>query len=393
MSIKKRVALAVFLTAFTFGLNITGIVPVLADLSERYAEQGSSAMQMLQTLPYLLLMAGSLIVGRLALRIPEKRLLIAGLIVVGITGCLPFLLDGYGVLFFSRLLIGFGFGIISPLNTAVIAKHIPEEDRAGYLGLHVVGMGIGSMMGNLAGGFLAGIESRYFFLVYAAAFVSAAGVLFLLPKRGDAPSEQSADDASGAGSRGHVSGTAWLLSFYSFLHTVFITAYGTNIGLFIMQDLGGGSSITGAAAAVNAACAMAMGASFGLISKVFGRKMLPVSVLLAAAGFGSLLVLHGMPGVILGSALCGASLSSFMAECSYRISVAEKPEMVAGASGIFSVIGGLGGLISPIVLGAGTQILPGGNVPANQFILCVAGMALLLGIVLVTGRTKTVAAN
>lgn len=393
MSAKKRVAVAVFLTAFTFGLNITGIVPVLADLSEKYSEQGSSAMQMLQTLPYLLLMAGSLIVGRLALRISEKRLIIAGLFVVGVTGCLPFLLDGYGVLFASRLLIGLGFGIISPLNTAVIAKHIPEKERAGYLGLHVVGMGIGSMMGNLAGGFLAGIESRFFFLVYAAAFISAAGVLFLLPEKGSASAQSESGNLREVGSKGHVSGTTWLLSFYSFLHTVFITAYGTNIGLFILKDLGGGSGITGAAAAVNAAFAMATGASFGLVSKLVGRKMLPVSVLLAAAGFGALLLIHGMPGVILGSALCGASLSSFMAECSYRISVAEEPHMVASASGIFSVIGGLGGLISPIVLGAGTMILPGGNVPANQFLLCTAGMAVLLGIVLLMGNTGKEAAK
>ena len=47
-----KIALSVFLTAFAFGLNITGISPVLGVLNTKYHAYGTSMVQMLQTLPY-----------------------------------------------------------------------------------------------------------------------------------------------------------------------------------------------------------------------------------------------------------------------------------------------------------------------------------------------------
>ena len=58
-----KIALSVFLTAFAFGLNITGISPVLGVLNTKYHAYGTSMVQMLQTLPYLFIMVGSFSIG------------------------------------------------------------------------------------------------------------------------------------------------------------------------------------------------------------------------------------------------------------------------------------------------------------------------------------------
>lgn len=42
-----KIALSVFLTAFAFGLNITGISPVLGVLNTKYHAYGTSMVQML----------------------------------------------------------------------------------------------------------------------------------------------------------------------------------------------------------------------------------------------------------------------------------------------------------------------------------------------------------
>lgn len=70
----KKVALSVFMIAFAFGLNITGIMPVLGVLNENYQSQGTSAVQLLQTIPYVLLIIGSLLIGWLTTRLSKKRL-------------------------------------------------------------------------------------------------------------------------------------------------------------------------------------------------------------------------------------------------------------------------------------------------------------------------------
>ena len=85
-----KIAVSIFLTAFAFGLNITGITPVLGILNEKYQEYGTSMVQLLQTLPYLLIMIGSLAVGWLTTKISKKKIIVMGLVIIGVCGVLPF---------------------------------------------------------------------------------------------------------------------------------------------------------------------------------------------------------------------------------------------------------------------------------------------------------------
>ena len=164
MSRERKTAISVFLIAFAFGLNITGISPILGVLNEKYQQYGTSTVQLLQTLPYLLLMCGSLLIGWWTTKVSKKKIVLLGLLLVGGCGVIPFFTDSFLILFLSRLFIGFGFGIVSPLNTAIIAEVFEEKDRAAYMGLHVVGMGVGTMVGNMLGGFLSGMGYRYFYI-------------------------------------------------------------------------------------------------------------------------------------------------------------------------------------------------------------------------------------
>ena len=74
MEKKKRVAASVILIAFAFGLNITGVTPVLGTLSEKYGEFGTSTVQLLQTIPYLLIMLGSFMIGWLTTKFTKKKM-------------------------------------------------------------------------------------------------------------------------------------------------------------------------------------------------------------------------------------------------------------------------------------------------------------------------------
>ena len=177
MDKKKRVAASVILIAFAFGLNITGVTPVLGTLSEKYGEYGTSTVQLLQTVPYLLIMVGSFMIGWLTTKFTKKKIVMCGLLIIGVCGVIPFFTENFYVLFATRVLIGFGFGIVGPLNTAIITDFFPPEERAGYMGLHVLGMGIGAMVGNVLGGALAGFGYQTFYLVYGIALISMAAVI------------------------------------------------------------------------------------------------------------------------------------------------------------------------------------------------------------------------
>lgn len=377
---KIKAAVSIFLIAFAFGLNITGISPILGVLNEKYSEYGTSMVQLLQTLPYLLLMLGSLLIGWWTTKASKKKIVLLGLLIIGFCGIVPFFSEQFWVLFLSRLLIGFGFGIMGPMNTAIISELFEEQERAGYMGLHVVGMGVGTMAGNLLGGILSGIGFRYFYLAYLIAFISWGAVQFLLEETPPVKTEKA--------SAMKLNTKVYALSFSSFAHTLFINAYSMNVGIYILQNITEDTTVTGAVTTVNAIFALLCGASFAKISGLLKHYTVAGSIFSAAAGYGALLALPGMAGVYIASALCGVSLSCFMAGASMQISVSVEPNAVAKASGVFSIIGGIGGLIAPAVLGNTASILLGENSAVNQFRVAFFGM-LMLGILVLTAAMRS----
>ncbi len=377
---KIKAAVSIFLIAFAFGLNITGISPILGVLNEKYSEYGTSMVQLLQTLPYLLLMLGSLLIGWWTTKASKKKIVLLGLLIIGFCGIVPFFSEQFWVLFLSRLLIGFGFGIMGPMNTAIISELFEEQERAGYMGLHVVGMGVGTMAGNLLGGILSGIGFRYFYLAYLIAFISWGAVQFLLEETPPVKTEKA--------SAMKLNTKVYALSFSSFAHTLFINAYSMNVGIYILQNMTEDTTVTGAVTTVNAIFALLCGASFAKISGLLKYYTVAGSIFSAAAGYGALLALPGMAGVYIASALCGVSLSCFMAGASMQISVSVEPNAVAKASGVFSIIGGIGGLIAPAVLGNTASILLGENSAVNQFRVAFFGM-LMLGVLVLIAAMRS----
>ncbi len=368
MDKKKRVAASVILIAFAFGLNITGVTPVLGTLSEKYAEYGTSTVQLLQTVQYLLIIAGSFMIGWLTTKFTKKRIVMFGLFVIGVCGMIPFFTENFYVLFATRVLIGFGFGIVGPLNTAIITDFFPPEERAGYMGLHVLGMGIGAMVGNVLGGALAGFGYQTFYLVYGIALISMAAVAVLLIETPPTAMEK--------GRKMKMNAEVYIISFASLLHTLFINAYNTNIGIYILNEVTENPTVPGMATGINSAAALVVGLLFGRISKMFGNYTMPVSIFTAAAGYAGLLLIPGMPGVIIASVCCGISLSCFMASGSYLISVSVEPDAVAKASGVFSIIGGIGGLVAPVVMSNTASFITGADTATGQFTVAFGGMIL-----------------
>jgi MFS family permease len=365
----RKTAFAIFLIAFGFGLNITGITPILGVLNTLYGERGTSAIQLLQTLPYALLMVGSLMVDRLVTIWSKKAIARAGLLIIGICGVIPFFYENYYLLFISRVLIGFGFGITSPMNTAMVAEFFEPEERAGYMGLHVVGMGVGAITGNFLGGMMTIFGYSYFYLVYFVAIISALAIQILLPKMTRTKVMQTRNMK--------LNKTVYLVSAVSFVHTLFIMTYSTNVAIYIMEKISRNAAMAGFAMVINAVFALLVGATFGKISKMLKQYTLPLSIFMAAAGYAIILLLPGMAGVFMASACCGASLSCFMAHCSYLVSVSVESEAVAKASGFFAVIGGIGGLVSPVLLETLSKGVFGSSTTANRFLLSGAGMAVL----------------
>ena len=370
MDSKIKIKVSVFSVAFALGLNIAGVAPVLGVLSEVFKNQGSNSVQMLQTVPYFLLMVVSIIVGWLVTKISKKDLLLSGLLIVAFVGSAPFILSSFSFIMFSRLLVGLGFGIISPLNTAVISEFFEGNERAGMMGLHVAGMGIGALVINITGGIIGNIGYNYYFLIHLIAFLAAIIVLFQLPK--------TKPDSVNSSEKLELNRKVYELSITSFFHTIFITAFLTNIGIHVLNNINGNAGLTGIITAVNAGFALIIGLNFRRISSLLKSNTLPIAISLAAIGYFIISIFpNNLLVIFICSALCGASLSCFMAQASFMISTSVSNVSIALANGVFAMIGGLGGLLSPIVLNKIAEKVFGKASTNSVFLICAIGMTIL----------------
>jgi Na+/melibiose symporter-like transporter len=75
-----------------------------------------------------------------------------------------------------------------------------------------------------------------------------------------------------------------------------------------------------------------------------------------------------------------------MACCSFLISITVTQDKVAGAGGMFSIFGSIGGFIAPFVL-SGIATVLGGNTVRNQFVAGMCGMVLLAVIMFFVTRS------
>lgn len=368
----KNIKISVFSIAFVLGLNLAGVAPILGLLDKAFKEEGPNAIQTLQTVPYFLLMVASIFVGWLVTKISKKKLVLGGFILIAFIGTSPFIVDNFSFMMVSRFLIGFGFGIISPLNTAIISEFFQGEDRAALMGLHVTGMGIGAMCINIIGGMLGSMGYQKFFLLNLIAIIAFLIVITQLPETGVEVSKDKKD------SKVKLNRMVFDLSITSFFHTLFITAYMTNIGIHISQNLNGSSAITGVVTAFTDVFALIVGITFAKISSLLKEKTLPFSIIIAGVGYLSLVVFsNNMIGIFFASACLGISLSCFMAQSAYMISMSVSQIAVALASGVFGLIGGVGGLLSPIILNGIAKSIFGKVSTNNIFLICCIGMLSL----------------
>ena len=72
MNEKRKVAISIFAIAAAYGFSITGLMPVLGMISVSYAQISTSIIQLMQTLPYALIIVGALVIGFLTTRFSKK---------------------------------------------------------------------------------------------------------------------------------------------------------------------------------------------------------------------------------------------------------------------------------------------------------------------------------
>ncbi|WP_289601987.1 MFS transporter [Arthrobacter sp. zg-Y877] len=182
---------AAFVIALGFGL----VAPVLPQFAQSFDVGVTASSVIVSAFAFTRLIfapAGGMLLEKLG----ERPVYIAGLLIVALSTAACAFAQSYWQLLVFRGLGGIGSTMFTISAMALIIRLAPPEVRGRVSSAYASSFLLGNIGGPLLGGLLAGLGLRVPFLVYAAALVLAAGVVFLRLK--DARPAAGPDDAKPA---------------------------------------------------------------------------------------------------------------------------------------------------------------------------------------------------
>lgn len=163
--LRKISLLSVSLLVVSAGV-IAGNIPAIA---QAYPTVNETLIELLTTIPSLLIILTILISPKVAQRIGYKRTVQVGIGIVCLAGLLPVVTTSFTSLFLSRILFGVGVGLFNPLLYTIAAGLYSGGHLATVIGLQSAFEGIGGMLITFLVGQLLVTGWRYSFMVYALA--------------------------------------------------------------------------------------------------------------------------------------------------------------------------------------------------------------------------------
>ena len=260
-------------------------------------------IQMLTTLPSLLIIPFILFAGFISEKVGYIKLLNIGLWLYLISGALYFFCTSMTQLIIVSALLGVGAGIIIPFSTSLVSRFFSGEQRTRQYGYVSALTNITLVAATAVTGYLADIKWRLPFVVYLLPIVS----ILLVPaiknceKNVAAKSEDKTDDATTGKVDYH---TLVKYMFYYLLITYLVMVVSINLP-FLLGKYGYDSGVSGVVTSIFFIAMMLPGLFINRIIAVLRGTILVVSLLLIALGLLDVFFNSSLAFIILGCVATG----------------------------------------------------------------------------------------
>ncbi|MCR5403089.1 MAG: MFS transporter [Butyrivibrio sp.] len=149
------------------------VAPALSLIQEYFAETDRSLVQMIVSMPALFIAGTNLFLFKpLCKRFRARTLLIFGLLLYTVFGCLAGLFSNILMILVCRALVGVGVGIIMPLSTGLLSFYFTRDKQGPLMGYSSALNMLGGVVATLIAGGLAMISWRLSFMVYLLGLIS-----------------------------------------------------------------------------------------------------------------------------------------------------------------------------------------------------------------------------
>ena len=175
------------------------VSPILGDLTKIFPKATDLDIQMLTSLPSLLIIPFILLGGKLTEKVDFVRILKIGLWLFAASGILYLISNKMWQLIVVSALLGIGSGLIIPLSTGLISKYFVGTYRVKQFGLSSAITNFTLVIATAVTGYLAEVSWHLPFLVYLLPLISILLVGHLKESRSDATVEPSSQSTAPSG--------------------------------------------------------------------------------------------------------------------------------------------------------------------------------------------------
>lgn len=273
------------------------VAPALNVIKEYFYDVNQTLIQMIISIPALFIALTSLIFPKLSQKFKAKELVMAGLLLYVVGGCIAGLFDNIYVVLIFRALVGVGVGIIMPLSTGLLSFYFAPEEQDKLMGYSSAMNQMGGVVATLISGVLAGISWRASFLVYLMGLISIILCLIFLPN--DKISGRNGEREQGIFKKYYV----YIVAIFLLMFTFFV--YPSS---FAMETAKEGIISQHYIAIIMAGMdliAFFGGLLFVFIKKTFDKKTKLIAPIMFLVGYVLLFVVGGWIGAIVGSVFIG----------------------------------------------------------------------------------------
>ncbi|WP_295960767.1 MFS transporter [uncultured Alistipes sp.] len=190
-TISLMVLLAIWSVSAIASLPGLAISPILGDLNKIFPEATDLEIQMLTSLPSLLIIPFVLLSGKLSVGRDNLKILMVGLSVFFLSGVACLFAKSMAWLIVISCILGIGAGMVIPLSTGLVVDYFTGDYRVRQLGLSSSINNLTLVLATVVTGYLANVDWHLPFLVYTLPGVSLVLSFFLKRRRSEPEPEQS----------------------------------------------------------------------------------------------------------------------------------------------------------------------------------------------------------
>ncbi|TEB17887.1 putative niacin/nicotinamide transporter NaiP [Pelotomaculum sp. FP] len=305
---KGKIKLAIL----SFSILLMGIIGIAGGLSvigKHFSNLPQTSIQLLISLPCILIIVFSFLVGKVQEYVSKKKLVVFGILCFIIGGTVPAFISSFSVILVLRAILGVGIGIMQPLSSALVVEYFEGDECSKVMGQQVAAQMLGCAVMVLLGGYLAVVGWQAIFYLHLLAVISFIIVLVCLPDT--KPIRNTAAEGAPAG-KVKLTGAAygWVITMFLFfisgqIFSVFISFFVASQGL-------GTPAQAGQTLMFFALGGFLMGLVFGKLTTSAKNLTLSIGLILLGISYLMMAYAPNIAVVYAGSLVCGLAFSIVM---------------------------------------------------------------------------------